>query len=75
VRLNGTIVIGSTAYAVYSTDPRPLAQLWESDEISVCGKGIMLFSPALRLVAVGDEPAPEVLPADLSASLHDGGNS
>lgn len=54
---------------MYSDGALPLKQEWD-DHIWEVGDGL-LIEPHLRLTLVSDEPAPAVLPRDLSPSLED----
>lgn len=65
----GTILWGSSAFAVYSAENVPLKEEWDTAVLEA-GDGFLL-PPHLRLTLVNDEPAPAVLPRDLSPSLED----
>lgn len=65
----GTILWGSSAFAVYSAEKETLQAEWDGNILEV--EGGLLIPKHLRLTLVSDEPAPAVLPPDLSPSLED----
>ena len=66
--LIGTIVHMGTAWAVYAQPPLSLKEFWEKDELFYTE--FLSVGPEFRLVMVTDDPAPETLPPDLSASIN-----
>lgn len=70
MKLIGTILLNNSAWAVYSEMSRTVEEeIGESHMLDEeIGQGIV-FGPGVRLVAVTDEAAAEVLPLDLSPSL------
>ncbi|HEY1190443.1 MAG TPA: hypothetical protein VGE74_22610 [Gemmata sp.] len=64
-----TILDSSAAFAVYSDAPIDPADI--IGECTEMDGGRLLFPPRFKLVLVGEAPAPDHLPADLSESLHE----
>lgn len=65
----GTIIWGSSAFAVYSDEKEPLRTEWDNSILEIDGG--LLIPKHLRLTLVDSNPAPAVLPRDLSPSLED----
>lgn len=70
MKLIGTLVYFGTAFAIYSQNPVTDKQLRKicSDLYS---QEWALFPSDMRVIAIGEEIPPDVLPSDLSSSLHD----
>lgn len=69
VILVGTILQSGAAFAVYADGPVKADEII-SEHATDCD-GCLVFDSRVRLVAVYDEPPPDVLPDDISASVHD----
>lgn len=67
MKLCGTLICGSYAYAVYNDRGHTIGKVYANARGT--HEGNLYFGPHIRLVQVTDEPAPAVLPPDLSPSL------
>lgn len=70
MKLLCTTVIDGSAFAVYVASGIDRASVYAQVAMLMNGHN-GVFGPGVRLVQVSDEPAPAMLPPDLSESLHD----
>jgi hypothetical protein len=67
MRLVGTLLKGTSVFAVYAPEPLTMLQVWEGHlELF---DDMLFFDATVRLVQVGEHAPPAVLPPDFSESL------
>jgi type IV secretory pathway VirB4 component len=70
MRLIGTLVYFGTAFAIYSQNPITNKQLRKICS-ELYSQEWALFPSDIKVIPIGEEIPPDILPNDFSSSLHD----